>query len=279
MKYLFLVVSIISSVCFADPLENTSRKELVNPKTNGKIWVYLPADYGKKSLPVILVPPAGTRLFHGMSLSSGDIPEHTPYVKEGFAVISFDLSGSWPADETDQNIFMAINNFVSRNGGVDDAKEALSIAKSKYPNLDLNEVYIAGHSSAATVSLMAAQQIPEIKGAIAYAPIIDLESYLADIASQVTPIIPEFKKVLIDRSPHKNLGMYRVPVFLFVAKDDEHMSDQKNSYIKFIKALRNRNVQLTFKQANRGGHYQSMIDEGIPSAISWLKTLKISNEK
>jgi dipeptidyl aminopeptidase/acylaminoacyl peptidase len=261
-------------VCFAGSVEHTLKKELTNPKTNGKIWVYLPAEYAKKTVPVILVPPAGTRLFHGILLSDGDSPEHTPYVKEGFAVISFDLSGPWPAAETDRNIFLAINSFVTRNGGLDDAKEALAIAKSKFPNLNLNEVYIAGHSSAATISLMAAQQIPEIKAAIAYAPIIDTESYLSDMAGQVTQVIPEFKSVLIDRSPHKNLDTYRIPVFLFVAEDDGHMSDQKKSYKQFTRALKTEGAQLTFMQVKSGGHYQSMIDEGIPSAISWLNSLR-----
>lgn len=279
MKYLFLAIFILSNVCFAEPVEHTLKKELFNPKTNGKIWVYLPTEYAKKTVPVILVPPAGTRLFHGMELSDGDSPEHTPYVKEGFAVISFDLSGPWPATETDQNILMAINSFVTRNGGLDDVKEALGVAKNKFPNLNHNEVYIAGHSSAATISLMAAQQIPEIKAAIAYAPIIDTESYLSDIAGQVTPAIPEFKNVLIDNSPHKNLDKYRIPVFLFVAKDDGHMSDQKNSYKQFTKALKNKDAQLTFMQVKSGGHYQSMIDEGIPSAISWLNSLRKSNSK
>ncbi len=279
MKYLFLTIFVLSNVCFADPVEDILKNELINPNTNGKIWVYLPAEYAKKTVPVILIPPAGTRLFHGIELSGGDSSEHTPYVNEGFAVISFDLSGSWPKAETNQNIFMAINSFVSRNGGLDDAKDALDIAKSKYPNLNLNEVYIAGHSSAATISLMAAQQIPEIKGVIAYAPIIDLEIYLLEIANQVTPIISEFKNVLIDNSPHKNLDMYRIPVFLFVANDDGHMSDQKESYIKFTKALKRKGAQLTFKQVKSGGHYQSMIDEGIPSAISWLKALRRTDKK
>ncbi len=239
-------------MCFSEPAEHTLKKELINPKTNGRIWVYLPAGYSKRSVPVVLVPPAGSGLFHGMELSSGDSPEHTPYVKEGFAVISFDLSGPWPTAATDENIFVAIKNFVSRNGGIDDAKDALSIAKRKYPNLKLDEVYVAGHSSAGTISLMLAQQIPNIKGVIAYAPIIDMESYLADTASELTPLIPQFQNVLMDRSPHKNLDMYRVPIFLFVAEDDGNMSGQKGSYNAFTKALRKQGTQLTFQQVYSG---------------------------
>lgn len=272
MKHiLYLALIFWSSITFGEQLTKT---ELINPNTNGKVWVYLPENSNQQTLPVILIPPAGSRLFHGMTLSEGDSPEHKPYVNAGFAVISFDLSGPWPAIETDQAIFSAITGFVSRRAGVDDAKEALDLAKKKFRILNLDEVYVAGHSSAGTVSLMIAQQLPNIKAAIAYAPIIDTQHYLAEISNMVRNEIPAFKTVLIDTSPHNNIAKYTMPIFLFVAKDDTHMSDQMESYTLFKTSLHKAGTKITFNQVESGGHYQSMINEGIPSAIQWLKSLR-----
>ncbi len=277
MKYpILLILFFISFFSFveSETSEDVLRKEFINPKTNGRIWVYLPNDYQKKTLPIILVAPAGSRMFHGMDLSEGDTPEHIPYVKEGFAVISFDVSGPWPKIETNLNIYSAINHFVARGGGVHDARDALRIAKKQFKNINLNEVYVAGHSSAGTISLMLAQQLPNIKAAIAYAPVIDTDAYLAEITPALEKGFPLFRKSLIDASPHKNIDKYTMPVFLFVAEDDGHMEGQEESYETFRKSFQKSGLSLTYKQVKNGGHYQSMIDEGIPFAINWLKVLR-----
>lgn len=274
MKYFIVIALFLSNLAFSLSVDDVEKNELINPKTNGKIWVYLPSKNTQEKLPVVLVPPAGTRLFHGIKLSSGDIAEHIPYVKQGFAVISFDISGLWPEVETNQNIYVAANTFISRNAGIDDAKEALILAKSKYSNLSLDDVYIAGHSSAGTLALMAAKQMPEIKAVIAYAPVLDLSNYLSYEKSLFKSKVSDFNKILIGNSPHKKLHKYTMPIFLFSAKDDEHMSDQRKSYNKFVKKLNKKGVNLTYQQVETGGHYQSMIDEGIPSAINWLKKIK-----
>jgi dipeptidyl aminopeptidase/acylaminoacyl peptidase len=279
MKYLVLTILAFSNLCFSQSVTNYIKKELVNPKTNGKIWVYLPSEYEKGGVPVILVPPAGTRLFHGMELSDGDSAEHIPYVENGFAVISFDLSGKWPADASETNILKAINAYVARNAGLEDVQDALLIAKSAYPKLSSSNIYIAGHSSAATIALMAAQQIPQIKAAIAYAPVIDVESYLANMTPKLAPSVQQFKTVLIDGSPHKNIQKYHSPIFLFVAKDDAKLADRKQSYKDFTAALSKAGVPITYVEVEHGGHYQSMIDEGIPAAINWLKAVDGGNKK
>src|SRR5262245_60873435 len=60
-----------------------------------RVWVYLPATAEPK-LACVLVPPAGSRMFHGMALGEGDRAEHVPYAAAGFAVVSFDMTGPWP---------------------------------------------------------------------------------------------------------------------------------------------------------------------------------------
>lgn len=269
MKYFtYSIILFWSFISFAE-----THAELVNPETNGKIKVYLPNISDNHKVPVILIPPAGSRLFHGMELSEGDSAEHEPYVKAGFAVISFELSGAWPVIETDQSIYDAIDIYVSRRGGIEDAKDALSLAKKKFNNIDFDKVFVAGHSSAGTVALMIAQQLPNIKAVIAYAPIVDTENFLSEINNMVGKLIPDFKNALIDSSPHKNIHKYKVPIFLFRAQDDILLEDQIMSYKLYTDSLIKSGKKLTYKQVESGGHYQSMVDQGIPAVITWLKSL------
>src|SRR5262245_35182109 len=59
-----------------------------------QVWIYLPMGASTNTpLACVLVPPAGTPLFHGGRLSEEDRAEHLPYVTAGFAVVAFDLSG------------------------------------------------------------------------------------------------------------------------------------------------------------------------------------------
>ena len=136
MKTFLLTTLFLFSALFSTSAISATKNELVNPVTNGKVWVYLPDNYDKAPVPIVLVPPSGTRLFHGVDVREGDTPEHEPYVKKGYAVISFDLSGALPEEESNEKRLAAINNFVNRNGGIEDVKDALNLACTKYPNLN-----------------------------------------------------------------------------------------------------------------------------------------------
>jgi len=47
------------------------------PGHSGKLWLYLPQGrHEPKSLPCVLIAPAGTPLVIGMDLGDGDVPEH-----------------------------------------------------------------------------------------------------------------------------------------------------------------------------------------------------------
>tara|TARA_R110002095_G_scaffold152237_4_gene132163 strand:+ start:143075 stop:144673 length:1599 start_codon:yes stop_codon:yes gene_type:complete len=76
---------------------------------NMKFRVYLPPRIDLASpVPCVLVPPAGSNLLSGMDIDSRDLipnPEHEPYIKAGFAVVSFSIDGHLVNGERVQAIF------------------------------------------------------------------------------------------------------------------------------------------------------------------------------
>ncbi|HEY2586292.1 MAG TPA: hypothetical protein VGI81_11065 [Tepidisphaeraceae bacterium] len=151
-----------------------------------QIYLYLPA--GQRvthSLPCVFIAPAGSRLFHGMQVGKNDMPEHLPYVRAGFAVCAYELSGSLP--RTSQRsmpwsmVAGPVRQFVAADGGVANAQHAIDYVLNQVPEVNPQQLYAAGHSSAATVALDVAAGDHRIRGVAAYAPVCDVEQRLASI--------------------------------------------------------------------------------------------------
>jgi dipeptidyl aminopeptidase/acylaminoacyl peptidase len=62
------------------------------------------------------------------------------------------------------------------------------------------------------------------------------------------------------------------PVFLFHADDDSNVSVTRP--LAFAAQLKRTNPKVTLVRVPTGNHYESMIREGIPAGIGWLKGLK-----
>ena len=87
------------------------------PGRNSKLWLYLPeGKHEDKSLSCVLIAPAGSTLLTGMKLENGDRAEHVPYVRAGFAVLSFELDGGVPASPTTPPIAPVISNSAPPTG-------------------------------------------------------------------------------------------------------------------------------------------------------------------
>jgi dipeptidyl aminopeptidase/acylaminoacyl peptidase len=266
----FLLVLIVGLPSTA--MARTGPVELRTP--DGKrVWVYLPNtwDRGTK-FPCVVVPPAGSRLFHGMSLGAGDRSEHLPYVVAGFAVVSFDISGPWSDEATPAAQAEAIRTFMKADLGVKDALEALQIATTKYPEIDRTRVYIAGHSSAATLALQVAAASDQFRGCIAYAPTTNLEEeFKPETLKTLEPFAPGISAALVKGSPSNQVAAYRCPIFLFHAEDDR--SVPVASILAFKNALLRNGKSVEQVTVPSGGHYDSMIKQGIPKGLAWLKAL------
>jgi predicted esterase len=59
------------------------------------------------------------------------------------------------------------------------------------------------------------------------------------------------------------------PVFLFTAEDDDNVPTA--TVKQFAADLKKAGAQVELVSVKTGGHYDSMIKEGRPAAVKWLK--------
>ena len=270
-----------------NPPINAKRKV---PGFHTQLWVYLPtgevkenakgADAAKpvaRSLGCVLIAPAGTDLTSGIPLVRDDRAEHVPYVHAGFAVVAFDLDGYSPPIVGGGLSPIGPSNrqeFIRAEAGLDNARAALAFALAKVPGVDPKRIYVAGHSSAGTLAMLFAESDPRVKACLAYAPAIDLNQRL-DPRATISFGAPA-RKTFIDRySPRSLEAKLNVPLFLFAAKDDEIGSyEDAQAAAERLKA---HGKTVTFVTVAEGGHYNSMIEVGMPRGIAWLKQLEAKN--
>jgi dipeptidyl aminopeptidase/acylaminoacyl peptidase len=238
-----------------------------------KLWVYLPEGQTQPKIPCVLIAPAGTRLFHGITLGAGDRPEHLPYVRAGFAVVAYEVDGPLPDNASGKTLLKAVEDFKKAEAGLVNARAALDYALAKIPQIDPARLYTAGHSSAGTISLLVAEREPRIRAAVAYAPASNVEKFLGeDAVASLSSIVPDYREFLKRTSPHRGAEDLRCPLFLFHAEDDKTVAIAESEI--FAKQVSRHNPAVTFVRAATGGHFNAMLNEGIPKAIEWLKALK-----
>jgi dipeptidyl aminopeptidase/acylaminoacyl peptidase len=238
----------------------------------GKLWVYLPERAGTAGkLPCVLVAPAGSPLVYGMRLGEGDRPEHLPYVKAGFAVVAYEIDGAVSERPSEAEVVAGARAFQAAEAGLANARQALRFVKARLPRVDPGRIYAAGHSSAATLALLVAERVPDIRACAAYAPVCDVEARVNNALGPLTAALPGFREFIQRSSPSRNAAALRCPCFLFHADDDSNVPTAEVA--DFAVQLRKSNPHVTFTRVPTGDHYDSMIRDGIPRAIQWLKSL------
>lgn len=251
-------------------------EEVALPRENGKagkLWVYLPDPLPQKKIGCVVIAPAGTRLFHGIGLGEGDRAEHLPYARAGFAVVAYEIDGPLEGEQPiPGQVSDAGRAFVQADAGLANAQAALLYVATRLPMVDPNRLYVAGHSSAATLALTVAESEPTIRGCIAFSPCTDVEGRLGqDTLSELETSAPGMRSVLARTSPKNNAARLRCPLFLFHAKDDNNVPISESE--TFVSLVKQNNQLVKFVRAPSGGHYDGMISQGIPQAIQWLKAL------
>jgi dienelactone hydrolase len=236
-----------------------------------RLWIYRPKK-AKGRLPLVLVAPAGTRLVHGVGLGKGDLPEHLPYVRAGFCVVSYSLAGAIPEKAKDAQFIGAIRAFLAAKGGLSNARVALEYALARLP-VDRKRVYAAGHSSAGVIALQWAAFESRIKAVAAFAPCTDIPKrltpkWLKTMEAAGAKGVFAFCRRM---SPLVLAPRIKVPVFLLHAQDDRNVALADS--IAFVQTLQKTNKRVAFIPLDSGGHYQAMIRDGIPRAIQWFKAL------
>ena len=240
-----------------------------NPPGNGGIlWIYLPAgQHAPGSLPCILICGAGSTMLEGMSLGDGDVDEHIPYAEAGFAVVAYELDGPGNDSIDDPRAYDA---FRQSRAGLVNARNALEYVLAKVPEVNPKQIYSAGHSSAGTLSLLFAEHEPRLAGCIAYAPCTDVPGFIGIRTRFYSSSHQGIADFVVQSSPNTHVSRLKCPVFLFHAEDDSNVDVAETK--DFSSRLEQTNRDVTLKIVPTGDHYDSMIEEGIPAAIQWLKT-------
>ena len=248
------------------------------PGESMEMRIYLPAgDHAAGSLRCVLVAPAGTTLLSGTDLGPLNADayhdECLPYAEAGMAVVMYSLDGN--LDDVDSEIQEktkeAYESFRAAQAGLVNARNALEFVLARMPMVDRKKIFAAGHSSAATLSLLFGAHEPRLAGCAAYAPAADVEARLKDVAEEPFSYLtfPECKAFLRRSSPKTHASKFLVSVFVFHAADDKNVpvADSRD-FTANLKSLR---TDVTYLEVPAGGHYQPMIDEGIPAGIAWMK--------
>ncbi len=235
-----------------------------------KLWYYLPVNR-KGKIPCIFIAPAGSDLCHGMGLAAADRPEHTPYVKAGFAVVAYEIEGACPEGASNAQTFASARIFMKANGGVNDGKAAINAALTTLKDIDANRLYTAGHSSAGTTALALAASDPRIKACSAFAPCCDLPAFFGQDMAVLKMAVPGFDSFVRGFSPQSNTASLKCPTFIFNASDDDNVKPSEiNAYVQ---ALKRTNKSVTSITVPSGGHHDSMQKIGIYEAIKYFRSL------
>jgi cephalosporin-C deacetylase-like acetyl esterase len=145
-----------------------------------RLILYRPPVTPGETVPCIVIAPAGTRLFHGILLGKGDSEEHLRYLAAGFAVVACEIDGPLSEAQSGDSKAMvaAAKKFQAAKAGIRNMREALDVTET-LPWVNKKRIFVAGHSSAATLALQtAAFEQNRIAGCIAHAPEVNVTKHL-----------------------------------------------------------------------------------------------------
>jgi dienelactone hydrolase len=247
------------------------------PGQSTHLWICLPAGAQRPgSLPCVFIAPAGSVLYTGMALSDGDRAEQLPYVDAGFAVVAYSLDGA-PAGTNDADIIAAAPAFIAAHGGIDNAAAAIDYVLARVPQISKDRLYVAGHSSAATVALDVAAADPRIRACCAYCPVPNLPRHVRPQAiAAVRPQVPGFTSFLLAASPTSHASeLSAKPVLLFTSDEDTTApAKDVKAFAQQLLDFGSSGIKLVV--APHGDHYESMMTAGLPAGIEFLKSADAS---
>jgi dipeptidyl aminopeptidase/acylaminoacyl peptidase len=236
------------------------------------VWVYLPdAPHEPRSLPCVVVAPAGSVIITGMDLGDGDRAEHLPYVPAGYAVLSYSLDGHLADAQhaSDAQLARAAGEFVAARAGLSNATTAIDWMLENFPEVDPDRLYTAGHSSAGTMALLLAENDGRIKACAAFDPRSNTEGNFGWLQrAALSRTIPAVDQIFTTYNPAKHAAEMKCPVLLFHAQDDPVVPVSETQ--AFASALQSAGKDVTVDLVPSGGHYEPMVSQGIPRALAFF---------
>jgi len=136
------------------------------------------------------------------------------------------------------------------------------------PSIDPGRLFAVGHSSAATLALLVAENEPSIAACVAFAPVVDLKDHIPPQGQQsVEQLVPGAAQLFTRFNPRNGEEKLNCPLLVFVALDDKNAQPDRD----LVDRLRGLGRTAVLATVPNGGHYEPMIKTGIPLAIRWLK--------
>jgi len=176
---------------------------------------------------------------------------------------------------SEQQLLASMAAFCGAEAGLVNARVALEFATTRVPAIDPKRNYAVGHSSAATLALLVAENERRVAACVAFAPAVDPAiQYSPAIQKPLVAAFPPAAALFTELNPRSGEAKIACPVFLFYADDDARFAGQVRDLGGRLGAA---GKAVTVEHVARGGHYESMIREGIPRAIQWLKSLPPSS--
>jgi dienelactone hydrolase len=250
------------------------RDEEPLPGSQMDMILYLPSGaHELGSLPCVMIAAAGTTMLEGNGCYDESYQSETiPYVQEGFAVLGYSLDGPLASDKPSKlEKKSAYEQFRAAHAGLVNARNAMEFLVQKVPAINSDRIFTAGHSSAGMLSLLFAEHESRLAGCIAYAPCVDVEKRLSDYISNplVEVLLPEVDQFVRQGSPQRHFQSLKCPVFLFHAEGDADAPFAESR--EFAERLAALGTPCHLESVPDGDHYKSMLEEGIPRGIVWLK--------
>jgi dipeptidyl aminopeptidase/acylaminoacyl peptidase len=181
--------------------------------------------------------------------------------------VAYDVSGALEG-KTYEALVRAARAFSAADAGVVDGRRAIDYALGSLA-VDPRRVVVAGHSSAATIALALAENDSRVKACLAYAPIIDVPARLGSDLAGLEAEVPGLTERLVRFSPLGRPGGLKAPTFLFHAQDDD------NAPRAPIAAFAKGRANVEFAEVPEGGHYDSMMREGVPGGLAFLRARRL----
>jgi dipeptidyl aminopeptidase/acylaminoacyl peptidase len=104
----------------------------------------------------------------------------------------------------------------------------------------------------------------------AYAPVWDVPGFLGhELVRDLNELIPGYRQFLQWSSPASHMRDFDVPLMLFHAEDDQVVPYE--DVLVAVGRARAAGMELEFHSVKFGGHYDSMISNGIPTGIRWMQ--------
>ena len=265
---------VFSEIAMGGLNQEKTRNDDSTPGSRMDMILYLPSGtHERGSLPCVMIAAAGTTLLEGNGCYDESYQLETiPYVKQGFAVLGYSLDGPIASDEPSKiESKAAYDRFRAAHAGLVNARNAMEFLLQKVPAINREKIFTAGHSSAGTLSLLFAEHESRLAGCIVYAPCIDVEKRLSEyIANPLVKILmSEVAQFVRQGSPQRHLLSLKCPVFLFHAEGDTNVPFAESR--EFAERLNAQGTPCKLESVPDGNHYSSMLEEGIPRGISWLR--------